>query len=214
MKKRLIIMVRKVVEHVPEEQLKKDLENYRQRSRELGATDAKIITMDQVIIDERVRAKCIYPKCMFYGTNAHCPPHAMDPDEARKIVKKFRYGIFIRLQVPSGDFAGPTVTEKNSSARGLVKLSNIVTKIESEAFYDAYHLAMGFAGGPCKHLFCLKKECSALVPGQPCRHALRARGCMEGVGMDVFTMAAKVGWDVYPIGASVDPAEVPCGGAY
>ena len=37
---------------------------------------------------------------------------------------------------------------------------------------------------------------------------------MEGFGIDVFTLAAKVFWEVYPIGASTTPTDVPCGGTY
>jgi predicted metal-binding protein len=207
-------MVRKISEIIPDEQLQKDLENYRQRSIDLGATEAKIITTDMVIIDERVRAKCIYPKCPYYGTNAQCPPHAMDLDQTRKIVENFRYGIFCRLQGPSEEFAGPEALEKNLVARGHVKILEIVAKIESQAFFDGYHLALAFGCGPCKHFFCPTKECSALVPGQPCRHPLKARSSMEGVGMDVFKMAAKVGWDIYPIGGSISPSEVPFGATH
>ena len=87
----------------------------------------------------------------------------------------------------------------------------IVSKIEAEAFYDGYHLALGFACGPCKAAFCPEIECNALTTGQSCRHRLRARSSMEAVGMDAYTMAAKVGWDIYPIGASVQPSEVPHG---
>jgi hypothetical protein len=32
---------------------------------------------------------------------------------------------------------------------------------------------------------------------------------MEGVGMDVFGLVTKVGWDIYPIYRSVNPREVP-----
>ena len=49
-------MVRKILVSVPDEVLQKDLEKYRQRAIELGATDAKIITTDKILIDERVRA--------------------------------------------------------------------------------------------------------------------------------------------------------------
>ena len=81
-------MVRKIVERIPEEQLQDDLEKYRQRAIELGATDAKIITTDQVVIDERVRVKCVYPKCFRYGTNANCPPYAMSLDEAKEFTAR------------------------------------------------------------------------------------------------------------------------------
>jgi len=207
-------MVRKIVARVPDEQLQNDLEKYRQRALELGATDAKVITTDMVVIDERVRAKCIYPKCNHYGTSAQCPPYAMDLEQVRKIVNNFRYAIFTRLEVPPEQMAGTEARDKGLSDPSHKKTHEIVSRIEAEAFFDGYHLALGFACGPCKKFFCPNIECSALTPGQPCRHPLRARAAMEAVGMDVFTMATKAGWDVYPIGASISPSEVPFGATY
>jgi predicted metal-binding protein len=207
-------MVRKIVEKVPDGLLQQDLEKYRQRALELGATDAKIITTDMIVIDERVRAKCIYPKCRHYGTNAQCPPYAMELDMVRKIVKNFRYAIFTRLEVPSEETAGREARKKRLFVPANMKTHELVSKIEAEAFFDGYHLALGFACGPCKVLFCPNQDCTALIPSQGCRHPLRARSSMEGVGMDVFTLATKVGWNVYPIGASISPADVPCGGTY
>jgi len=67
-------MARKIMEKVPEDQLQGDLEKHREHAIELGAADAKVITTDGIIIDERVLAKCVYPKCAGYGTNANCPP--------------------------------------------------------------------------------------------------------------------------------------------
>jgi len=201
-----IRMVRKIVEKVPDKVLQKDLEKYRQRAIELGATDAKIITSDMILIDERVRVKCIQPKCEFYGTNANCPPHAIDLDLLRKVVNNFRYAIFIFQKVPSEEMCG--TDWQKSAVRSAVKLFKLVSKIESEAFYDGYHLATGFGSGPCILYFCQNQECLVLS-GQACRHPSRARSAMEGVGIDVFTMAAKVGWDVYPIGLTTQPSEVP-----
>ena len=202
-------MVHKIVEKVPDEQLQGDLDRYRQRALELGATDAKIITTDMVLIDERVRAKCIYPKCAAYGTNTNCPPYVMDLEQFRKTVSNFRYAVFTKLEVPSEEI---TYTRGRSSAdHWRTKMAEIVAKIEAEAFYDGYYLALAFAGGSCKRIFCPDTDCSALVPGQPCRHPLRARAAMEAVGMDAFTMATKVGWDIYPIGRSSTPSEVPHG---
>lgn len=204
-------MVRKILKTIPDEQVQKDLKKYRQRALELGATDAKVIATDMVVIDERVRAKCIYPKCHHYGTNANCPPHAIDLEQTRRIVKNFRHAIFTKLEVPSEEVAGTEARDKGLMVPGNRKLHEIVSKIESEAFFDGYHLALAFASGPCRDVFCPDIECSALVPGQPCRHPLKARSSMEGVGMDAYIMAATVGWDIYPIGQSLSPSEVPCG---
>lgn len=200
-------MARKIVERVPEEQLQDDLEKYRELAIELSATEAKIITIDDIVIDERVVAKCAYPKCPGYGTNVNCPPHAMNIDEVRKMVDKFKYAIFVKLEVPSEQATGKEAIKKNFPYRR--KVAEIVAKIEAQAFYDGYHLAVAFASGSCKSLFCPNTDCIALVPGKACSHHLKARSPMEGVGMDVYTMATKVGWDIYPIGAGTSPEEAP-----
>lgn len=80
------VMVNKIVEAVSAETLQADLESFRQHALHLGATDAKIIASGQVIVDERVRAKCMNPKCHWYGTNGNCPPHAPDLDTVRNTV--------------------------------------------------------------------------------------------------------------------------------
>ena len=204
-------MIRKILDKIPDEGLKQDLKKYQQQAIELGATEAKIITTDLIVIDERIQAKCIYPKCTSYGTNANCPPYAMSLGMVRKIVNKFRYALFTRLEVPSEQVAGPVARDKRLTVRSQLKNQEIVSKIEGEAFYDGYHLALGFADGPCKRAFCPETECTALVPGRPCRHPLRARSSMEAVGMDVFKMAVNVGWNIYPIGQSLSPSKVPYG---
>lgn len=204
-------MVRKIVELVPEKQLQRDLEKYRQRAIKLGASDAKIITMDKVVIDERVLAKCTCPKCPGYGTNANCPPYAMSLDQVRKVIHNFRYAIFMKLEVPPEHTAGREAVEKKLMDSYRRKLSEIAAKVEAEAFYDGYYLALAFGTGNCKALFCPETECIALIPGKSCRFPLKARSTMEAVGMDAYRMATKVGWDIYPIGEATLPSEIPCG---
>ena len=200
-------MVRKIVEKVPDEMLQQDLEKYRQRALELGATDAKVITTDMVVIDERVRAKCIYPKCRWYRTNANCPPYAMDLEQTRKLVNNFHYAIFFGMKVPTETAAGKRTPEqlKQYQLSGRKRLE-IVAKVEAEAFYDGYYLAVGFGGGSCKSFFCPDEDCSSLK-GQGCKFPYRARAAMEAVGMDVYLMATKVGWDIYPLGMA--PSDAP-----
>jgi predicted metal-binding protein len=204
-------MVRKFVEKVPEQVLQQDLQRYRQRAIELGASDAKIITRDLIALDERVRAKCLFPKCEFYGTNANCPPYTIDLDQTRKITQNYCYGILIRIDVPSENIAGLEASQKRLGLPYSMKRQEIVSKIELEAFNDGYHLALGFGGGSCKNLLCREVECSALQLGKGCRHPLKARASMEAVGMDVYTMTTRAGWDIYPIGQHTSPSEIPHG---
>lgn len=202
-------MARKIVERVPEGQLQEDLERYRRLALELGATDARVITTDMVVVDERVRVKCTYPKCEWYGTSINCPPYAMEPEQTRKLVEKFGYAIFFRLKVPTDTLVAPTGEQLEVHKRNRKKRLDIVDKLESTAFYDGYYLAVGFGGGSCKSMLCPQDDCRALVQGKACRHPLLARSAMEGVGMDVYLMATKVGWDIYPLGHS--PSDAPHG---
>ena len=204
-------MVLPATHKVPEDDLLSDLERYRKRSIELGATDSKVITTDMIVIDERVLAKCNYPKCTGFGTNINCPPYAMSLDQVRKVVSKFRYGIFINLRVPSGDIAGPEARDMKLVHPYRTKLAEITARIEADAFYDGHYLAVGFGNGSCKSLFCPETDCRALVAGQACPHRLKARSPMEAVGMDCFAMAKNAGWEIYAIGRATSPSEVPYG---
>jgi len=203
------VIPRKVVK-VTDEVLQKEIEEkYVQRAIDLGATGAQIVPVDMVSIDDRAVAKCVYPKCPFYGTSANCPPYALDIEKVRKVISRFRYGLFIWLRVPPEDTVGKEGHSK--VARWVRKMNEIVTRIEAEAYYDGYMLAIAFAGGPCKKIFCPDSACTALVPGEGCRHPLRARSAMEAVGIDAVGLATKVGLDVYPLGESVSPSDVPHG---
>lgn len=204
-------MSRNPIGGVSKEQLQKDLKKYRRQAVEMGATDAMVITADTVIIDERVRAKCTYPRCSSYGTNVNCPPYAMSLDQVRRVVSGFQYGILTRIDIPSDKIAGAEAREKNLAAPYQRKINEIIAKIEAQAFYDGYYLALGFGSGTCKSMFCPDTDCRALITGQSCPHRLKARASMEAVGIDCFALATKAGWDIYPIGSATSPEEIPFG---
>lgn len=202
--------IRKILASIPEKRVLEDLQKYKDLALALGATDAKVITTNEIIIDDRVRMKCLNPVCREYGTNIHCPPHIGDLDQTRKLVKQYKYTLFVMLSVPSNELTGLQAQEEKTYRISAMKLNDIVSKIESTAFYDGYHLATGFSTN-CKDLWCPEEECSAIKPGQPCRHPLTARAGMDAVGMNAFTMAAKVGWDIYPCGKGTNPKDLPHG---
>ena len=196
---------------LPKERLQKDLAKYKKMALELGATDAKAIRADSIVVDERVLAKCMYPKCNSYGTNASCPPYAMPPDMTRTIIKKFRYGMLIKIEVPANEIAGADAKDSALHLPYVKKISEIVAKIEAQAFYDGYYLALAFSASNCKSIFCPDEDCQALEEGKPCRHPEQSRSSMEAVGIDVYMTATRVGWDVYPIGRQTSPEEIPYG---
>jgi len=199
----------KINPQVPEDRLNKDLSKYRQEAIRLGATDSKIITTESIPIDERVTLKCKIPICFGYGTSINCPPHTVTPSELKEITKKYRYAIFFKLDVEPEVIVRKreTVLKRVSAYK---KIFDIVNSLESMAFYDGYYLAVGFAAGSCKSTYCYNLECSALK-GERCRHELKVRPSMEAVGIDAYKLATSVGWDMYPIGSSCNPQDIPKG---
>lgn len=205
-----------------EQEILEDMEKYRSSAIGLGAAGAALLTGDQVHVDSRVRIKCIIPKCTEYGSCAHCPPHSIGPDEIREIVKQFKRALLIKVEVPSEIVAGESDVKISAEGRiipndtlrtlltGYRKVFEIVTLIESQAYYDGHYLATGFGAGSCHAVYCNFQPCQ-LLNNQPCRVPLRARPSMEGSSMDVFRMAAEAGWDIYPIGMDCKPANVPHG---
>jgi predicted metal-binding protein len=205
-----------------EEMISKDLEKYRIFALEQGAAGAAVLRGDQVHVDSRVRIKCCIPKCPEYGSSAHCPPHALDPDTVRELVQPFKYALLIKVEVPAQIIAGKSDAKINEQGRIIPnktlttllksyrKVNEIVTLIESQAFYDGHYLATAFAAGSCHAAYCNFQSCQVLR-NQPCRFPLKARSSMEGSSMDVFRMAAEAGWDIYPIGMDCKPADVPHG---
>ena len=193
-----------------DDQIQKDMERYQNLAIEQGATDAMILSTDQILIDERVRMKRLHPICSGYGSNIHCPPYVGSLEETRTLVKRYRYALFIMLQVPAEELVGVQAINGKTSVMSSKQLYEIVSAIESAAFYDGHHLALGFATG-CKSVWCPDDTCSAIQPGGTCRHPLKARAGMDAMGMDVYTMATQVGWTMYPLGKNADPDTVPHG---
>jgi predicted metal-binding protein len=212
----------RLVKTFTEEEILQDMEKYRLSALELGASGAALLTADQVHVDSRVRIKCSIPKCTEYGSCAHCPPHSIGPAEVRELVAPFRHALLIKVEVPSSIVVGEHAVKTGEEGRiipsatltkllkGYRKVFEIVTLIESQAYYDSHYLATGFGAGSCHFVYCNFQSCQVLN-GQPCRFPLKARPSMEGSSMDVFKMAAEAGWDIYPIGMDCKPADVPHG---
>jgi|LSQX01.2.fsa_nt_gb predicted metal-binding protein len=203
------------IKEVPISKIKEDLNRYERLAAELGATHVKILGTNEIILDYRVRYKCMVPKCRYYNTNANCPPHAPSLESTKKFIACFSDAILTGLKVPStsvlkstGDRNHSGTDEKTSARR---RLSRIVSAIESEAYYDGYYFATAFTSGHCKGTLCVDLPCQALENGKGCRHPLESRPSMEGVGMDVFQMVSNAGWPIYPVGRRCQAEDIPFG---
>jgi len=190
--------------------IRNDLERYRALAMDLGAADADIVSSKDIPVDERVRAKCLYPKCSFYGNNLNCPPHAPDLEFIRRLIARYSFGILFCVKGDPAEFAGPDFLKfVGRENRAKKKFNKICTEIESSAFYDGYYLALAFGQGPCKSFWCADQACAGLVPGGTCRFPLKSRSSLEAVGIDAFSMATVRGWEIYPCGERVESAALP-----
>ena len=192
---------------IPDKILREDLENFRQKAFDLGASMAEIIPADWVEIDERVRLKCSIPLCPYYDKCLFCPPHVPSPEFMRKALGRYSHAIISALDViPVEDFAG-RAKERGSADKWPRKSFEIAGRIETLAFGSGYHLAMGFAQASCLKALCGQERCLVLE-GKKCPYPLKARPSMEAVGIDVYSLVTRVGWDIYPVYRSVACEEV------
>ncbi len=148
----------------------------------LGATTAKIIPASSIIMDQRVRLKCLVPLCDQYNQNLMCPPHLPSVEEFRKSLRGYSKALFVQLTL----YKKEKVSKAEARSYGL-RLHKIIHELEKKAFSSGYPLAAGLIGGSCK----LCRKC--VGPPNPCRHPLMARPSMEGMGIDVIRTAQKIG---------------------
>lgn len=212
----------KKIRPLSEKELEADLVRYRDIALEIGASGAKVIPSEKVYVDYRVRAKCSIPKCPEYGTNAHCPPHGLETILVKELVNSYRYALLVKLDIQSSTITGDDVGFMDTDGKVVAskalqsllesyrKLNDVVTEIESQAFYDGYYLCTSFSAGSCHAALCNFQECQVLM-GQPCRFIYRSRSSMESSSMDAYKMVTEAGWDIYPIGSGCNPDNVDHG---
>ena len=93
---------------VSDEQLRADLERYRQLALDEGASDAAILAASEVVVDERVRLKCLVPRCLRAGETPNCPDC-----NSSKVCKLMSACGFV-----SKDAGGQTSSSSSSSCGG------------------------------------------------------------------------------------------------
>jgi predicted metal-binding protein len=190
--------------------LPQDLERYAQKALEMGASQAAVIKAEDIPVDERITLKCQIPRCFGYGAGAHCPPNTMKPAELRAILEKYHWAVLFTLDVPPEVIVREKTTIKERVA-AFQKVYKLVSEVESMAFYDGHYLAFGFGAGSCRHTFCGQQDSCLAMEGKRCRFSLISRPSMEAVGIDVYQLVARQGWDIYPIGSGAKPEEMPKG---
>lgn len=202
--------VKKISLEKTESEIKKDLKRYQKKALLMGATQAKIVSTKEIPVDDRVPLKCQIPRCFGYGTSAHCPPNTLKPQELREHLKSYQWALFFIKEVSPEIIVRDRSTIKERIDAYLT-VFDIVSEIESMAFHNGHYLAFGLGAGSCRHSLCSQQKTCRALEGDRCRHSLKARPSMEAVGIDVYQMVTRAGWDIYPIGSSLLAKQVPKG---
>jgi predicted metal-binding protein len=182
----------------------------RKLALELGASDAKVIPTEKVVVEDRVVLKCKVG-CNNYGKTLACPPYTPSAEEFRKIVSEYSYALFLKftsnaeadLELQknlSKAESDPNVSQdvKDKTAKfwsawkeDKGKMLAAVVDLEKEAMRQGYSLAIGLVSGTCQ----LCEKCSGIETGI-CIHPTMARYSEDAVGVNVKKTAMNAGISV------------------
>ena len=162
---------------------------------ERGATEANIIPVNEIVLDERVILKCQVPLCNEYGSHLLCPPNSPSLAQFREVLKKYSDALLIQLRTPA-ERLDSTSEEKRKKAiyARANELHEIVNVVEKTAQELGFTFAAGFIGGACK----LCDPCVGVKSRKPCKYPFKARPSMEAVGIDVHLTAERAGLGFSP----------------
>lgn len=153
-----------------------------------GANGVGIIDAREVPILDSLANLCGETPCGAYGLGKNCPPHVSGPDGFRELMKRMRYALVFRIDVPEAVM----FSDDRNEVFGLVQ--ETVATMENAAIQMGYTESKGFAGGSCKTIFCQDHAvCRVLSEQGTCRNPKRARPSMSGFGIHVRELLEKAG---------------------
>ncbi|MDR0372413.1 MAG: DUF2284 domain-containing protein [Nitrososphaerota archaeon] len=185
---------------------------------EKGATDAKIIPANKVVVEDRVVLKCKVG-CNHYGETLACPPHTPTAEEFRKIVSEYSHAMFMKFTTNASADAevykhlmtyqtdpaiSPDIKEKAAKfwqnwKNDKQKMLQSVVDLEKAAMKQGYSLAVSFISGHCQ--LCDKCNTQTGI----CRHPELARWSEDALGVNVKKTAANAGIEfIFPFTKNAD----------
>jgi predicted metal-binding protein len=165
----------------------------------LGADEARIIDIEKVVVDKRVRLKCSVPICASYARNLMCPPNVISVEEFANTLSLYSKALILQVQADydstdkSESHLGRRICEEleesTKTREWQLKLHRVVNQLEAIAFKEGFRFAAGLIGGDCS----LCPECVMPHSGESCRRPFEARPSMEAMGIDVLKTCENAG---------------------
>jgi predicted metal-binding protein len=175
-----------------------------QDAQQFGASEAKIISARDIVVDHHLADMCREPRCENYGLSKSCPPHVSGPFVFKQVLEKFNQAIFFKIDVPS------EVLYSGERREVFQLLHEIASGIETSAVKMGFVDAQAYAGGSCKKIFCHNHgECLALSEKGKCRNPQHARPSMSGFGVDVAKLFKTAEWKMNWTAHDTDSTETP-----
>jgi predicted metal-binding protein len=135
----------------------------------MGALEAKLIDVNDIVVKDWVRLKCQYG-CGGFGRTLTCPPYSPSAEQMKQVLSSYSRAILIRLPDES------------------IATHDMIAKLERELFLAGYYAAIGLPAGPCERC----KTCNL----NSCIHPRLARPSMEACSIDVYATARKNGFRI------------------
>jgi predicted metal-binding protein len=191
------------------------------KALDLGAADARIIPVEKVFVEDRVRLKC--RGCVGYGKKLTCPPHCPTVKEFRKILSEYQFALLVKFRSPAqADEATRLSTYRNwldpaapKDARESAaqfwsdyfgdskRILLAMLELEKSAFNAGYTFAVAFTNGSCR----LCEKCN--LENGICLHPNMARIPEHAVGINMKKTAAEAGMPLaFPIGQTPEPMAI------
>lgn len=156
---------------------------------DMGATDARVISADTIVVDPGLAEMCSNPKCINYALSRSCPPHVAGPEWFREQLESLTQAIVFKIEVPS------EILYSTQNLELFQLLHEIAASVDHAARGMGFSSARGYAGNSCKKVFCHDfLECRALYGDGECRNPDRARASMSGFGVNVTKLYEAAGW--------------------
>jgi len=176
-----------------------------EEAKRLGALEAKIVSPDKMVVEDRVVFKC-RSGCHMYGHKFVCPPFTPTPDEFRKILKEYKKILIVKFHADAeaeedvgrsllkNQCAPDTPPDLRERTKKFWEIWNgdkrrillAMLELEKSAFNRGYTLAFAMTAGSCT----LCEKCN--MDGT-CTHPTMARYSDHALGVNVRKTLKRVG---------------------
>lgn len=147
--------------------------------KKYNVDEAMIIYTSKVEVRDWVVLRCKYG-CEQYGKSHTCPPNSIPTETMRNVLKEYKRAIL--------------VAAKTKGVEDQARLRQALIEMEKALFLKKYYKAFALVPGCCD-----KCEPCAAEKGKECTHANEKRPCIEGTGIDVFSLVSKYKKNIHPL---------------